>query len=122
VSDAHEIGRADAPAIDRTDPAEVARAYIEAYIYGSVARGEEDRHSDLDIVVVRETEAAFFDRMREIMDLRRDLGSADMWIYTPAELDSMLAEPGRHFLKNIVETGYRIERRKSILIVSLQSY
>jgi len=87
--------------------------YIAAYIFGSVARNQSDRHSDIDLILVRETNLPFFDRMREVMDLRLELGNADMLIYTPGELAAMLGEPGRYFVKQAVQSGYRVEGKQS---------
>ena len=83
--------------------------FIAAYVFGSVAAGRADCASDLDVIVIRNTTAPMFDRMREIMDLRLQLGHADMLIYTPREVEQMLAEPGRDFVKQALRTGYRIE-------------
>ena len=83
--------------------------FITAYVFGSVAAGTADEQSDIDIILVRDTALPFFDRIREIMDLRLEFGAADLLIYTPAELDEMLAEEGRYFVKEAVRTGYRIE-------------
>ena len=33
------------------------------------------------------------------MDLRLEFGAADLLIYTPGELDEMLAEEGRYFVQ-----------------------
>lgn len=85
-------------------------AFREAYVFGSVAAGTADEHSDIDVILVRDTPLPFFDRIREVMDLRFALGAAvDMLIYTPAELADMLGEEGRYFVKQAVRTGYRIE-------------
>ncbi len=85
-------------------------AFLEAYVFGSVAAGTADEHSDVDVILVRDTPLPFFDRIREVMDLRLALGAAvDMLIYTPAELAQMLGEEGRYFVKQAVRTGYRIE-------------
>ena len=86
-----------------------AHQFVVAYVFGSVAAGTADEHSDIDVIVVRHTTQPFFDRVREIMDLRLEFGAADMLIYTPAELEQMLAEDGRYFVKEAVQTGYRIE-------------
>ena len=86
-----------------------ADKFITAYVFGSVAAGTADEHSDIDVLLVRDTALPFFDRIREIMDLRLEFGAADMLIYTPAELDEMLAEDGRYFFKHAVRTGYRVE-------------
>lgn len=86
-----------------------AHRFVTAYVFGSVAAGTADEHSDVDVILVRDTDRPFFDRVREIMDLRLEFGAADLLIYTPAELEEMLAEDGRHFIKQAVRTGYRIE-------------
>ena len=86
-----------------------AHRFVTAYVFGSVAAGAADEHSDVDVILVRETDRPFFDRVLEIMDLRLEFGAADLLIYTPAELDEMLAEEGRYFIKQAVRTGYRIE-------------
>ena len=86
-----------------------ASDYIDAYIFGSVLSGRTDEYSDVDLLIVRKTELPFFDRIREIMSLRREFGNLDLFIYTPEELEGMLSEPGRNFVKRIIEAGYRIE-------------
>lgn len=64
--------------------ARYAHQFVAVYVFGSVAAGTADEHSDIDVIVVRHTTKPFFDRMREIMDLRLEFGAADMLIYTPA--------------------------------------
>ena len=86
-----------------------AGKFITAYVFGSVAAGTADEHSDIDVILVRDTALPFFDRIHEIMDLRLEFGAADLLIYTPDELGEMLAEEGRYFVKHAVRTGYRIE-------------
>ncbi len=83
--------------------------FIAAYVFGSVAAGTADEHSDIDVILVRDTALPFFDRVREVMDLRLEFRAADLLIYTPAELNEMLAEDGRYFVKHAVRTGHRIE-------------
>ena len=86
--------------------------FVSAYIFGSVARGEDDEYSDIDLILVMETDPPFFDRIREVVDLRYAFDRADILIYTPAELASMLAEDGRQFLKDAIRTGYHIEGKQ----------
>jgi predicted nucleotidyltransferase len=95
-----------------------AHLFRRAYIYGSTARGEADEHSDVDLILVRETDRPFFDRIRDVMDLVFALGSVDLLIYTPDELAQMLREPGRFFLKDVVREAVIVEgqqgRRQSV--------
>ena len=90
-----------------------APLFQEAYIHGSVARGEQDEQSDVDLVLVRETSRPFFDRIREVMDLVFDLRKVELLIYTPDERQTLLREPGRFFIKNVFEKGIRIEGTQS---------
>jgi predicted nucleotidyltransferase len=86
-----------------------AGGFREAYIHGSVARGSQDKHSDVDLVLVRDTALPFFDRIREVMDLVLSLGKVDLLIYTEAERRAILSEPGRYFIKDVFEKGIRVE-------------
>jgi predicted nucleotidyltransferase len=69
---------------------------LRAIVFGSLARGEASRHSDLDLIVVQETDKHFLDRYD---DLLREIAQAapgrdvDLLIYTPQELDQMLDRP-----------------------------
>jgi predicted nucleotidyltransferase len=94
--------------------------FLYAYVFGSVARGDQDEHSDVDILLVRDTQLPFFDRLREVFDLYRDLGKADLLIYTEGELESVLKEYGRYFIKDIVRNGVKIEgkQRRSPAVVN----
>ena len=76
-----------------------------AIVFGSYARGDADRHSDLDLIVVVETERSFFKRHEEFAGLR-DVWrrGMDLLIYTPEELADMLAEH-RDFIETALEDG-----------------
>jgi predicted nucleotidyltransferase len=89
-----------------------AGLFERAFVYGSVARGDQDEASDVDLVLVRRTEAGFFDRIREVMGLVRELGPLDLLIYTPAEMDEMLGARHNGFLENVVNGGVRVEGRQ----------
>jgi predicted nucleotidyltransferase len=87
---------------------------LKAIVFGSVARGEPSRRSDLDLIVVQETEKRFLDRydgiFAEIMHAvpGRDV---DLLIYTPDELARML---GRSFIRAALNEGvviYEPERQ-----------
>lgn len=86
-----------------------AGLFVRAYVHGSVARGTEDEHSDVDLVLVRNTEAPFFDRIREVMELVLELGKVDLLIYTEKEQRELIGEPGRHFLRAVFEQGVMVE-------------
>ena len=76
-----------------------------AIVFGSYARGEADRHSDLDLIIIADTNVDWFDRYRAfpgVYNIWR--GGIDMLIYTPEELEEMLAS-GRAFIEDALQEG-----------------
>jgi predicted nucleotidyltransferase len=81
--------------------------FMRAYIFGSVARGEEDPESDLDAIVVRETSLPFPERGEELLDLLKELGGADLLIYTPGEFERQRKKGG--FVAYVLEEAVAVE-------------
>lgn len=85
---------------------------LRAMVFGSAARETETRKSDLDLMIVMETEKRFFDRFEAfegIFDSIKDR-AVDLLIYTPEELDKISNRP---FICTILREGKTIyERRK----------
>lgn len=70
-------------------------------LFGSYARGRSDLRTDLDLIVIQESESGFLERMTE---LARRVGSlpvdADILVYTPQEWERVQETPfGRSVLK-----------------------
>ena len=78
---------------------------LRAVVFGSLARGESTRRSDLDLMLVQETDKRFLDRydgiLCDITDVVRGR-DVDLLIYTPGELESM---SNRAFIKRIIKDG-----------------
>ena len=76
-------------------------------LFGSHAYGEPDRHSDLDLLIVKDTTETPFRRRvqvgRIVQDRRRKTPIQPL-VITPLELASQL-EKGEPFLTEIVEKG-----------------
>ena len=64
-----------------------------AVVFGSYARGDADEYSDLDLIIVADTETPFLERFRDYTGIyeiwRKGL---DMLVYTPDELERMQSE------------------------------
>jgi predicted nucleotidyltransferase len=78
---------------------------LKAVVFGSLARGEPSRRSDLDLMLVQETDKRFLDRYKGILGELTDVvrgRDVDLLIYTPAELASMSE---RRFMQTILKEG-----------------
>jgi predicted nucleotidyltransferase len=75
-----------------------------AYLFGSFAKGTQSRKSDVDLMIITETDKRFFDRYDDYEEIQRVLGdrSVDMLIYTSDELERI---SHRVFIKGIIEKG-----------------
>jgi predicted nucleotidyltransferase len=63
-----------------------------AYLFGSHARGDATLDSDIDLLLVRSTQAPWPDRFGPFSDLWDTFGAVDLLVYTPAEWKTMLAQ------------------------------
>lgn len=72
-------------------------------LFGSHARAESDEWSDVDLIVVYETDKAFLDRLKELY-LAWDIPKAvDILAYTPEEFHRMAAESP--FVQDVLKEG-----------------
>ena len=76
-----------------------------AIIFGSYARGEADEYSDIDLVIIKDTEIPFLDRYKDFDGLFRVMPKAlEILVYTAEEFENM-REGGNPFILNVVEDG-----------------
>lgn len=67
-----------------------------AILFGSLARGEASRHSDLDLILILDTEKRFLDRYDDLLpEIAQTLSErdVDLLIYTPEELARLSHRP-----------------------------
>lgn len=84
-----------------------------AVLFGSFARGDESRRSDIDLMLVQDTSKRFFDRYEPVYrDISRLLGShpVDLLIYTEEELDALRS---RKFIQAIEKEGVAIYEQEA---------
>jgi predicted nucleotidyltransferase len=78
---------------------------LRAIAFGSLARGDESRRSDLDLIVIQDTDKRFLDRYEGILsDVTATVRGrdVDLLIYTPDELERMSE---RRFIKTALNEG-----------------
>jgi predicted nucleotidyltransferase len=74
-------------------------------LFGSAVRGEVDKYSDLDLVVIKQTSKIFIQRLVEVGKmLSPALGNIDVFVYTPREFKEM-QRSGNPFIEKVLEEG-----------------
>ena len=78
---------------------------LRVVVFGSVARGEATRRSDLALIVIQQTEQRFLDRYDGILaEITQAVGpqSVDLLIYTPEEAAHCV---NRRWMANVLRDG-----------------
>jgi len=73
-------------------------------LFGSFARNESDDISDIDLVVIKETNEDFFARIRRVLKILDLRTAIDVLVYTPAEFQTM-KEQGNVLIETVLEEG-----------------
>jgi uncharacterized protein len=82
------------PAVVRRTIANIVHGYSprQIWLYGSFARGDYHQESDLDLIIIKETDKKFPDRIEEVLQYCPGGIAVEPMVYTPQELETMLAE------------------------------
>ena len=65
---------------------------VKIIVFGSTAQDRIAPDSDLDLVVIKETNTRFYDRIGEVLRLVRPRESVDILVYTPKEYARLTKE------------------------------
>lgn len=74
-----------------------------AVLFGSYARGTADAASDLDLLIVCETELPFVERFRLFREVLEAFPGAELVVYTASELEAMRSRGG--FVEQVEREG-----------------
>lgn len=73
---------------------EAARLGVQRVVlFGSLARGDDNLFSDMDLLVVWDTPLDFLERTVELYRQLQPRVATDFLVYTPAEMERMLSTP-----------------------------
>ena len=61
-------------------------------VFGSMASGEIEPWSDIDLVIVQQTDLPFMKRLREVRRLLKPRVGTDILVYTPGEFEQLRRE------------------------------
>ncbi len=78
-------------------------AVQKAILFGSLARGDVTRSSDIDLILVKETPKRFVDRIEEVLCELRPTVGLDVLVYTPQEFAEL--SQTRPFVRQAVREG-----------------
>lgn len=74
-------------------------------LFGSAGTDNTDEYSDIDVVVIKQTTESFLERIKKaVLMLRDEIGSVDVFVYTPQEFKKM-KEMENPFIARVIETG-----------------
>jgi len=79
-------------------------------LFGSYASGKTDLFTDLDILVIMDTDKPFLDRLTELYSLLALPVDVDILCYTPQEFDRLKHKP---FFKRILAEEVVLYEKKS---------
>ncbi len=80
-------------------------------IFGSFARGDYHKESDLDLVIVGEFKERFIDRIGKIIELNDSDLEIDVMVYTEEEFQKMIQER-RPFIEQVLEEGIVVYEKR----------
>jgi len=80
-------------------------------LFGSCARQEERETSDIDLIVVAESEKDFVERIADFYRILKPKVALDLLVYTPEEFNRLLNESA--FVKNAVKEGVKLYEKST---------
>jgi predicted nucleotidyltransferase len=91
-----ELARIVSVLIKEYDPLKIV-------LFGSLATGNIHEYSDIDLIVIKNSQKGFYERLKEVGLLVMSRRGADILVYTPEELE--LAKDSLFFQEEILKKG-----------------
>lgn len=74
------------------------------WLFGSLAQAAVHDGSDIDLIVVKETNERFLNRIKEVLRLLQPQVALDVLVYTPTEFETLAASETAWW-REVMETG-----------------
>lgn len=79
---------------------------IKIILFGSCAQGTQHEFSDIDMVVIKDTDDNYYDRLKEVVKIADiDDIEADIMVYNPVEIQLLLKKGSNFFTHEVFEKG-----------------
>lgn len=73
-------------------------------LFGSYARGDVNEASDIDMLIIKDTNTKFTKRIDEVLDICDDCTKLEPLVYTPEEIANMVANQN-DFICTVLKEG-----------------
>ena len=76
---------------------------LKVILFGSLVSGEVHDFSDIDLIIVKDSDKSFYERLEEVILLTMPKVGADILVYTPQEFESI--QDRLFFEEEIIKKG-----------------
>ncbi len=74
-------------------------------LFGSLAKGDTHEWSDIDLVIIKDTDKEFLDRLKEAALIAKPKVGINILVYTPEEFKEMIEEGNNFITEEVVAKG-----------------
>lgn len=85
-------------------------------LFGSMASGKTEEWSDVDLVIIKNTDKPFLDRIKDVLLLLKPQVGLDVLVYTPQEFEK-LSSASLFFKEEVDKKGVVVYERSSPYMV-----
>ena len=85
-------------------------------LFGSLANNEIHEWSDIDLVIIKETDNRFLDRLHKVRLLTAPKVGVNFIIYTPSEIKNMIRDRNYFLLNEILKKGTTLYEKGQQLV------
>lgn len=84
-------------------------------LFGSRASGKVQKGSDIDLLIIKDTNERYWDRVRKVIDSFDSWHPVDLFVLTPQELDRAISENRFMLTEEILPKGKVLYEKKPSL-------
>jgi predicted nucleotidyltransferase len=82
-------------------------------LFGSLATNQINEWSDIDLIVIKDTDKSFYERLEEVVKIAKPTIGTDIIVYTPKEIEEM--KESMFYVEEILKKGKVIYERSKTM-------